>query len=140
MGKHGPPLKVAKYMTEKRPGHPVAHADGRVRVHRAVLYDKIGPGPHPCHWCGLSVDWYGDPELHADHLDANTWNNDPANLVASCPPCNSARTMREADSCVNGHAYTPENIYRAPSRPTNRICRQCCRERDRRRASRKASA
>lgn len=137
MGKHGMPLTRAPYMTEKRPGHPVAHADGRVRVHRAVLYDKIGPGPHPCHWCGSSVDWYGIPELVSDHLDGDTWNNDPGNLVPSCNGCNAVRRLREMTACAKGHEFTPENTYRPPSRPSRRMCRECTRERDRARDRRK---
>lgn len=31
--------------------HPLA-IGGTVFEHRAVLYDSIGPGEHPCHWCG----------------------------------------------------------------------------------------
>lgn len=54
MGKHGKPLVSSKYMTQARPGHPTAHSDGRVRVHRAVLFDAIGyrhePIPRDSGW------------------------------------------------------------------------------------------
>jgi hypothetical protein len=81
------------YIEVRRPGHPLARKD-RALLHRIVLWDRIGPGPHPCNWCGRSVDWsYGltGDVLVADHLDHDTANNDSANLVPSCHPCNSAR-------------------------------------------------
>lgn len=77
-------------------GHALARVQGKVLEHRRVLFDLIGPGPHPCHWCSVPVDWsYGlDPEdvLVVDHLDFDGLNNEPSNLVPSCHPCNSART------------------------------------------------
>jgi hypothetical protein len=76
-------------------GHVLGHA-GRVREHRIVLYDKIGPGEHPCHHCGTLVSWDKqypeDPQgLVTDHLDCDKLNNDPANLVPSCALCNLQR-------------------------------------------------
>lgn len=73
-------------------GHPLADQWGHVLEHRAVLYDMIGPGPHPCHWCGKAMEW-GGYSLTADHLDFNRSNNDPANLVPSCNPCNIRRNL-----------------------------------------------
>ena len=83
------------YLRVTRPDHPLASKRGVVYVHRMVLYDKIGPGTHPCHWCGKPVTWrpgvrYGDA-LVADHLDFDPSNNDPANLVPSCHLCNCVR-------------------------------------------------
>jgi len=54
--------------------------------HRAVLYDEIGGGGHPCHYCGIVVYWQYD--LVVDHVDEDKTNNSPANLVPSCTPCN----------------------------------------------------
>lgn len=74
--------------------HPLAIADGTVFEHRKVLYDKIGPGPHMCHWrCGRMLSWDGGPQLGicVDHLDNNRLNNDPENLVPSCRRENIAR-------------------------------------------------
>ena len=70
--------------------HPLAGKDGKVYEHRKVLYDSIGPGPHECYWgCGKAVDWGGGHEgLVADHLDGDTLNNTPENLVPSCRMCN----------------------------------------------------
>lgn len=42
------------------------------------------------------------------------------------------------NQCTKGHSYTPENTYVAPS--GNRRCRICLREKDRRRAKRRAIA
>lgn len=77
--------------------HPVAPPGGIVAVARIVLYKKIGPGEHPCHWCGTTLRWIagggpGTPgSLLADHLDWNRNNDDPANLVPSCHSCNGHR-------------------------------------------------
>lgn len=83
-----------KYRVQHLPGHPLAPGSGRVYVHRAVLYDKIGPGTHPCHWCGKAVRWTvgkAPDMLTVDHLDGHGDHNDPANLVPACHKCNSAR-------------------------------------------------
>lgn len=39
----------------------------------------------------------------------------------------------DGGTCANGHALTPENAYRAPSRPNSIQCRSCCRARERNR-------
>jgi hypothetical protein len=102
-------------------GHPLVSpgSQPKVLVHRLVLYNKIGPGPHPCHWCGKPVDWvvgkfqtkgaFKDA-LIADHLDDDGKNNDPSNLVPSCHGCNIHRTGNERFAkiphiIVNGFRY-----------------------------------
>lgn len=70
-------------------GHPLAMSLGRIYEHRYVLYEAIGEGPHPCHWCGTLLDW--GRELHVDHLDDDRLNNDLGNLVVSCRQCNRDR-------------------------------------------------
>lgn len=85
-----------RYRTAYRPGHPVADRSGKVYVHRVVLYDNIGPGPHPCHWCGTAVDWLpkNDPRcLEADHVNHIGDDNQPENVVPACRRCNVARAM-----------------------------------------------
>lgn len=76
--------------------HPLS-VNGKLFEHRKVLYAAIGPGPHACHWCGVAVDWIlgrcAKGALVPDHLDGNKANNDLANLVPSCNPCNSRRGM-----------------------------------------------
>ena len=77
-----------------------SHSGGYVRkagkyVHRVILLESIGPGTHPCHWCGRLVDWDAPRNarnsLLVDHLDQDRENNDPSNLVPSCQMCNSSR-------------------------------------------------
>jgi hypothetical protein len=79
--------------------HPLAGPDGRVAVHRKVLYDTIGPGEHPCYWCARPVSWIlrtrseggREFDLMADHLDGNCRNNRSGNLVPACSFCNVLR-------------------------------------------------
>jgi len=75
--------------------HPLANRrTGHVKQARKVLYDAIGPGPHPCHWgCGRVLDWGGSDGICADHLNGDTSNDEPENLVPSCNPCNGRRAM-----------------------------------------------
>jgi len=86
----GPRMRTAR-------GHPLAPPSGIVAISRLNLYDKIGPGPHNCHWCGAWVAWVsgGSPgtagSLLVDHLDWDNQNDDPSNLVPACNTCNSKR-------------------------------------------------
>lgn len=83
-----------RYKTRYAPGHPLASKHGTVYVHRQVLYDTIGPGPHPCHWCSKQLDWLPKgyaTAIQVDHLNGDGADNIPENLVASCGPCNSTR-------------------------------------------------
>ncbi len=88
----------AGYIMFNRPEHPLASRNGLVLEHRMVLLDTIGPGEHPCHWCGKTVTWDKTwprdlDALVVDHLDGTRSNNDPANLVPSCQPCNTKRVV-----------------------------------------------
>lgn len=79
-----------------QPDHPLARTAGPVFHHRVVLYEAIGPGWHGCTHCGTDVSWdYQYPHhpaaLVVDHLDWNRSNNNIANLVVSCGPCNVKR-------------------------------------------------
>lgn len=83
------------YIATSRIGHPLARSKGQVQMHRLVLFEKIGPGTHPCHWCEKPVTWgyhVGPDTLVTDHLDENRANNAPENLVPSCVGCNAARS------------------------------------------------
>ncbi len=95
-GRHGEgSVTRLGYRVHCRPSHPLARAQGKVFEHRVVLFDRIGPGSHPCHWCGRRLDWEppddGAALLVADHLDGDGLNNQPENLVPSCIPCNATR-------------------------------------------------
>lgn len=97
--RHGSPMITANdgrasttsggYRRLCRSDHPLADANGIVLEHRLVLYAVIGPGAHPCHWCGRAVVW--GSTLVADHVDDDKQNNTPANLVPSCSGCNTYR-------------------------------------------------
>ncbi len=76
--------------------HPLSPKTGVVFEHRKVLYDKIGPGTHKCHWdCGKILSWGGKSGINTDHLDGDQLNNEPDNLVPSCFGCNrSGKRLR----------------------------------------------
>lgn len=55
----GPDRRPRRLMA-MRPGHPLAGSRGLVLKYRMIVYDAIGPGPHPCRWCGRLLEWrYG---------------------------------------------------------------------------------
>jgi hypothetical protein len=87
------------YVMAKAPEHPLAGKNGWLALHRAVLFDFLGPGTHPCYWCKRSLEWHKPgggpvalPPIHVDHLDDNPFNNQVWNLAASCEPCNRGRS------------------------------------------------
>lgn len=119
---------ATRYAFRKVKDHPVL-GTGVMPEHRLALFDKIGPGPHPCHWCGTSVDWMPGARtrrgaLIVDHVDNDGRNNEPDNLVPSCQSCNitRARTFRPLIGVdefyvlrANGRRY----------RAIRRTCEQC---------------
>jgi hypothetical protein len=88
-------MKGHRYLTGQW-GHPLADRHGQVAEHRKVLYDAIGPGPHPCHWCGTGRDWGGLNGINVDHLDNDKLNNDVINLAVSCCGCNRVGIRRSS--------------------------------------------
>jgi hypothetical protein len=89
-------IQANGYRLIYRPDHPLGEQRicFQVGEHRVVLYDAIGPGPHPCHWCGKQLCWFAiDGEmLHADHLDDDRLHNSIENLAPSCLNCNTKRS------------------------------------------------
>lgn len=88
----------SEYQRTYAPDHPVAGPSGKTYVHRIVLYDAIGEGPHKCFWCKRIVMWrrgIDSPDaLHADHLNGVRDDNRVDNLVPSCQDCNVARSSK----------------------------------------------
>ena len=111
-------------------GHPIAPPSGTVAECRLVLYDKIGPGPHPCEWCGEGVDWMPGDMAHpaalvADHLDWDHHNNDPANLVPSCRQCNAHRVKGGGRAIIQEDELFITNANGSRTRATKRFCVIC---------------
>jgi hypothetical protein len=93
--------------------------------HRLVLYEKIGPGQHPCNYCGETVEWKVGQHtqrgnLIAEHVDGDTTNNDPENLVPSCQSCNNRKNSRAV-----GDDETFIVIGGKRCRAVERTCEQC---------------
>lgn len=85
------------YVCIQEPTHPLA-VNGRVFEHRKVLFEAIGAGHHPCHWCAVVVEWMRKgtarrSTLVVDHLDGDKANNARDNLVPSCSRCNWSRGL-----------------------------------------------
>lgn len=101
--------------------HPLRRGYGMKLQHRFVLFDKIGYGPHWCHWCGCPINWLAG--LYTDHVDAVKTNNAPSNLVESCTTCNTRRVHE--DGCRNGHPWTPETtLFSTQGRRMCSICQE----------------
>src|SRR6266478_8394519 len=88
----------ARYVEEHLPGHPLANSRGNVIVHRRLLYERIGPGDHPCRHCGRTVRWSSRmPKIDAlcvDHVNENWRDGSADNLIPSCWRCNMLRSNR----------------------------------------------
>jgi hypothetical protein len=93
-------MPAKEYVRRTCRGHAVADSNGKVYVHRQALYDRIGPGPHRCLWCGWDgLEWglgQSDPNnLIVDHLNSDRADNRPDNLAATHKWCNDNRFMIE---------------------------------------------
>lgn len=86
------------YVVAVDSAHPMSYQNGRVLLHRKVLYDALGGADATCHWCGMGLEWRAPlpSRLTVDHLDADKQNNDRSNLVPSCSPCNTRRATTKA--------------------------------------------
>lgn len=111
------------------PDHPIAPKGGRVLIHRVLLYDSIGAGTHPCHWCGKEVTWVvrgksetSPTDLVVDHVDGNRKNNALKNLVPSCHRCNTTRVRN--DLIVDAPTI-PRADGKGRYRAVERNCKHC---------------
>jgi hypothetical protein len=108
------------------PSHPIAPPSGVVAFSRLVLYEKIGAGTHPCHWCGAPVTWMpgaglAKGALLADHLDWDRNNDAPENLVPSCNHCNVTRRRDGERRRLQGG----ELVVLWSGKPTRAVEREC---------------
>lgn len=114
------------YRCVRIPDHPLADRTGMVGEHRVVLYEAIGPGEHPCHWCRQLIHWgpgYGKGSICSDHLDGNPRNNAPENLVPACARCNNTRNRKDLISDSEPHIQLAGN--RGRHRAVERTCKTC---------------
>jgi hypothetical protein len=120
--------RVTRYRYVTRPGHPLADSQGHLPEHRAVLYDKIGPGLHHCHWCGALLRWTNGAytrkgSIVTDHIDGKARNNKPTNLVPSCQSCNLKRHKK---NLVKDHEiYILRKSNPGRHRAVAKECRYC---------------
>ena len=127
------PVRVAEPKARRvvyKPQHPLRDRNGYVAESRMYLYDHIGPGIHPCHWCGTPLQWTSGKRLGrglpidalvVDHIDWNPHNNASDNLVPSCLSCNQLRTHVRVND--EEHFVTRKNGTR--TRAEQRICEVC---------------
>lgn len=97
-----------------------------VGEHRVVLFEKIGPGIHPCHWCEAPLVWRKGVRagtLVVDHLNGVIADNSPENLVPSCNGCNSIRAREFRPQMKPGEIRT--NWKGARQRGVERVCVEC---------------
>lgn len=122
--------KPKQSRVQRATGHPIAPPSGFVAVCRLVLYEKVGPGSHPCHWCGTTVEWlpgHGTIKgaLIADHLDWNIHNNSPENLVPSCNDCNAHRLSGPREKRIKPGELFVTNANGSRSRAMKQTCADC---------------
>jgi len=148
--KRKPKNKINARRMVWNPTHPLATKNGYVAEARMVLFDKVGFGPHPCHWCKKVVDWKvikgaGTQSdcIVVDHFNNNWRNNAPSNLVVSCQGCNGSRQRavrdnelfvvtksgtrhrairRKCERCHTEFLIAPANVKRGRGRFCSRSC------------------
>jgi len=142
----------------------ITRSDGVVQFHKGrVLRDKINGNGRPTVQLArngkmtpylvhrlVALTWVPNPDNHrvVRHWDDNPLNNTAANLLWGTFSENQLDRIRNGiyrngsenrTHCVNGHAFTEDNIYRVKSRPGQRICRTCAIERSRQQRSKEVA-
>ena len=78
--------------------HFLASGNGVVSQARVICWESQGRLPSTqCHWCDWEVWWKatgGQVQAQADHLNSNSIDNRPENLVPACYWCNVLRSSR----------------------------------------------
>lgn len=115
-------------------GYGMLRVDGVARYAHRISYElrhgPIADGLQVDHLCRVRCC------VNPDHLEPVTQRE---NLLRGV---GFAATNAEKDFCKRGHPLTPDNLYRSPSQPTWRFCRECIRltARERYRAKRRQAA
>lgn len=124
-----PKTLKSRYRYVKLPkDHPLSAGSGKVPEHRVILFEKIGPGEHLCHWgCGSLLRWLPGQHTAAeaittDHIDNDGQNNDPSNLVPSCHTCN---VRRGRDARFEGKLFVIHPKTGSRELATECICLGC---------------
>jgi hypothetical protein len=112
-----------RYLRATFRDHPTADSRHRILLHRAVLFDAIGAGPHACHWCKYDgLEWGLEPDdvarLIVDHLDGDGFNNRMSNLLPVHKWCNDNRSIIEAKGIPWSTFYDVPPADRPPLRNT----------------------
>lgn len=119
-----------KHRMTRANGHPIAPPSGIAPIARLRLYERIGPGEHPCHWCGELIEWavgagVRNPRaLLVDHVDHDATNDEPTNLVPSCNRCNSHRRASGTHGIIRADELTVMRSGK-PVRASQRVCEYC---------------
>lgn len=124
ISRRGQRKPVVAYRMMRAKGHPVAPPSGIAPIARVMLYDAIGPGPHPCHWCGSYVAW-DRGGLVVDHLDHDPTNDVIENLVPSCNPCNAHRRRNGGSPIIQEGELVKVKPDGTRSRAIERRCEFC---------------
>jgi hypothetical protein len=122
------PNAAPRYKSIHVKGHPLATSTGLIQEHRYLLYEMIGHGSHPCHWCAAPVTWMPGARtrkgaLVVDHVDRDTHNNAPENLVPSCQTCNIQRNR--TDRVRDDEPYVLMTGQAGRHRAVPRTCQSC---------------
>lgn len=100
--------------------------EGQSRYAHVLSYETF-TGPVPA---GMEID----------HLCFNTRCVNPAHLEPVTPAENKRRATARRTHCVNGHAFTPDNLARISTRPNTRVCLSCQKARARKTTEKRRAA